>query len=312
MLDKAITRRRADIGLLGVPLVLGVGGSGCATDAKVDLGQQLAALETEAGGKLGATILNTRTGAQINHRGDERFGMCSSFKLALAAIILREVDQGRLALDTFVPIGPTDMVYYAPAVTKNLDKGGMTVSALAEAAQVLSDNVAANKLLGLIGGPAGFTKQMRSLGDRFTRLDRLEPELNNVTPGDPRDTTTPDAMAMSLAKMLTTNWLSASSRALLLQWMEKTATGTKRIRAELPPAWRSGNKTGTGLTPNGPDRYNDVAITWPTIGPNAGTPYVITAFYESPVNSEEVRDLDQAVLASVGQLAAVWIKAGLV
>jgi beta-lactamase class A len=312
MLDKVVTRRSAGIGLLGVPLMLGVGGSGCATAAKVDLGQKLATLETEAGGKLGATILNTKTGAQIGHRGDERFGMCSSFKLALAAIILREVDQGLLALDTFVPIGPTDMVNYAPAVTKNLDKGGMTVSALAEAAQVLSDNVATNKLLGLIGGPAGFTAKLRELGDNVTRLDRLEPDMMLVPAGDPRDTTSPNAMAMSVGKILTTDWLKPASRALLIEWMEKTATGAKRIRAGLPSDWRSGDKTGTGLAPDSPDRYNDIAITWPKTGPRAGTAYVITAYYESPVKSEDMRDVDQAVLASVGRLAAEWIVAGLV
>lgn len=306
----SLTRRSIGTGLLGAPFLLGL--SGCATEARIDLGQKLGALETEAGGKLGAAILNTRTGRQISHRGDERFGMCSSFKLALAAIILREVDQGRLALDQFVPIGPTDMVYYAPAVTKNLDKGGMTVSALAEAAQVLSDNVATNKLLGLIGGPAGFTEKLREIGDNVTRLDRLEPDMMLVPAGDPRDTTSPSAMAMSVGKMLTTDWLSPQSRALLIGWMEKTATGTKRIRAGLPSAWRSGDKTGTGLAPDSPDRYNDIAITWPSSGPGAGTPYIITAYYESPVKSEDMRDVDQAVLASVGRLAAEWIEAGLV
>jgi len=310
MFLRTLNRRQAAFSLIGIPLLGSA--AGCATEGSVDLAAKLATLETTAGGKLGAAILNTRTGRQISHRGNERFGMCSTFKLALAAIILREADQDRLALDTFIPIGPGDMVSYAPAVNANLDKGGMSVGALAEAAQVLSDNVATNKLLSFIGGPSGFTSQFRALGDTVTRLDRLEPELNRVPVGDPRDTTSPSAMALSVGKMLTTDWLTSSSRAVLIGWMEKTATGTKRLRAGLPTDWRSGDKTGTGLAPDGPDRYNDIALVLPKSGPGAGTPYIITAYYESPVKSDAMRDVDQAVLAAVGRLAAEWIAAGVI
>lgn len=278
--------------------------SGCASFAQARGGEALAALETRFGGRLGATILNTRSGESISHRADERFGMCSSFKLALAGVILRQADEGKLSLETFVPIGQADMVYFAPVVMKNLSAGGMTIGAMAEAAQVFSDNVATNKLLDLLGGPAGFTAQLRAIDDTVTRLDRKEPEMMQVPIGDPRDTTSPFAMAQTCSRILTTNYLSEASRATLIGWMEKTTTGSKRIRAGLPTEWRSGDKTGTGLAPGTPDRYNDIAITWPSVGPNAGVPFIITAFYESPVKSEDMRDIDQSVLAEVGRLAA--------
>jgi beta-lactamase class A len=288
--------------------------SGCSTlrtSQRAD--SALADLERRAGGKLGATILNTRTGKSISHRGDERFGMCSSFKLALAALILRKADRGELDLETFVPITSSDMVYFAPVVTENLSKGGMTIGALAEAAQVFSDNVATNKLLAMLGGPTGFTAALRETGDEQTRLDRLEPDMMLVSVGDPRDTTTPFAMAHTVAKMTTTKWLSDNARTKLLGWMEATKTGSKRIRAGLPADWRSGDKTGTGMAPkHGPDRYNDIAIAWPTGGVNRGAPIVITGYFESPVKSETVRDEDQAVLAELGKIAVELLKAGVI
>lgn len=304
------SRRTLSLGLLAATLPLAGGLQGCASAGDGVGAGALEAIEARFGGKLGATILNTRSGRSVSHRGGERFGMCSSFKLALAGIILRQADEGKLSLDTFVPIAQSDMVYFAPVVTKNLARGGMTVGAMAEAAQVFSDNVATNKLLDLIGGPAGFTGQLRALGDTVTRLDRKEPEMMQVSVGDPRDTTSPDAMARTCARLLTTAYLSDASRRTLIGWMEATTTGSKRIRAGLPQAWRSGDKTGTGLAPNGPDRYNDIAITWPAAGPNASVPYIITAFYESPVKSEDMRDIDQLVLAEVGRLAAERAVAG--
>ncbi|MVZ96138.1 class A beta-lactamase [Sphingorhabdus sp. IMCC26285] len=303
MLELSLSRRQINLGLTTIGFALA---SGCSTLGTAGGAETaLAELERSAGGKLGATILNTRTGQSISHRGGERFGMCSSFKLALAALILRKADGGELDLDSFVPITSSDMVYFAPVVTENLAKGGMTIGAMAEAAQVFSDNVATNKLLAILGGPAGFTAAMRAIGDVQTRLDRLEPEMMLVDVGDPRDTTTPFAMAHTVAKMTTTNWLSVGARTKLLGWMEATKTGSKRIRAGLPADWRSGDKTGTGMAPkHGPDRYNDIAIAWPNGGVNKGAPIIITGYYESPVKSETMRDEDQAVLAELGKISA--------
>jgi beta-lactamase class A len=268
---------------------------------------ELAELERRSGGRLGAAFLVPSTGATIAYRGGERFGMASSFKLVLAAVILREADQGRLSLTTQLPISRSDLLGNSPMVEENLARGQMTIQALAEAAQRTSDNAATNILLRHLGGPEAFTAKLRELGDTTTRLDRYEPEMMVVAPGDQRDTTTPDAMAATLAKILTTEWLSPRSNALLTEWMVATRTGLKRIRAGLPGDWKAGDKTGTGMgeAPPVPDRYNDIAITWPPTRP----PLIITAYYESPVRSETMRDEDMAVLAQVGAVASRWVMA---
>jgi beta-lactamase class A len=74
----------------------------------------------------------------------------------------------------------------------------MMLDELCAAASTVSDNTAANLLLASIGGPAGLTTYARSLGDMVTRLDRIEPDLNEAVSGDPRDTTTPAAMLADL------------------------------------------------------------------------------------------------------------------
>lgn len=103
----------------------------------------------------------------------------------------------------------------------------MTVAALGAATVTWSDNTAANLLVAELGGPAGWTRYARSLGDTISRLDRLEPDLNTAIPGDPRDTTTPDATIPDLDAVLLRNALSDASRLRLMGWMlASTITGT--------------------------------------------------------------------------------------
>jgi len=261
----------------------------------------LPALEHWSGGRLGVCILDSATGRRLEHRTDERFAMCSTFKLPLAAAILREADRGKLSLDATIPVSKADLVMHAPVVEANLAKGSMTIRALAEAAQKQSDNAAANLLLKQIGGPAGFTQFFRDLDDQTTRSDRLEPEMNRWKPGDDRDTTTPTAMAATIGKILTGDVLAPASRELLIQWMIDTKTGAKRIRAGLPQDWRAGDKTGTGYD-DVCGKVNDIAIAWPP----GKAPLIITAYYNTAGPADDVSDKDQAVLADVGRIAAKW------
>jgi beta-lactamase class A len=254
------------------------------------------------GGRLGFCLLDTANGEIMGNRVDERFAMCSTFKLPLAAAILQETDRGKLKLDQWVSYSQADMVAFAPVTGKNLEKGGMTVLALAEAAQKFSDNPAANLLMKLIGGPVGLTAILRGWGDDITRLDRTEPEMNRVLPGDARDTTTPRAMAKTMQHFLLGDVLSPASRALLISWMIATETGAKRIRAGLPGDWRAGDKTGTANGSHVSNKYNDVAITWPP----GKAPFIITSYYDTATRTEDMRDEDQAVLAEVGRIAARW------
>ena len=261
---------------------------------------ELAALEQRSGGRLGALILDTGSGRMMGHRMDERFGMCSTFKLSLAAAIMKLAEQEELSLDTVLPYSEADFVYHAPVTRRNVSDGGMSIMALAKAATVTGDNTAANLLLRYIGGPAELTNFWRSLGDEVSRLDRYELELNLVRSGEIQDTTSPRAMALSMANFLTTDTLSISSRKTLTSWMIESSTGMKRIRAGLPENWLQGDRTGSFIAPGYANKYNDLAIFWPP----GRSPVIVVGFYEADGYYPVVRDQDQAVLAELGRIAA--------
>lgn len=229
----------------------------------------IAKLEARSGGRLGVAYLDLSSGATFGYRQDERFAMCSTFKYLAAAATLRRVDQGKERLDQRVSIKAADLLPHSPVTREHL-ADGMTLAQLCEAAITQSDNAAGNLLLARFGGPAGLTAFVRTLGDKVTRLDRMEPHLNSAVAGDPRDTTSPRAMLGSLKAVAVDDALSAASRAQLTAWLIANQTGDKRIRAGLPKNWRVGDKTGTGA--NG--TYNDLAIAWPP----QGKPVLITTY----------------------------------
>lgn len=217
--------------------------------------------------------------------------MCSTFKVFAAAAVLKRVDEKKEQLDRFVRYGEAQLLAYAPVTRAHVSEGGMTVEALCAAAITQSDNTAGNLLLEAIGGPKGFTEFARSLGDEFTRLDRIEPELNDVEPGDERDTTTPAAIAEDLQRLLTADVLSQESRARLENWMVENETGAKMIRASVPPVWRVGDKTGR----SGKGASNDIAI----LRPPTGGPVFLAIYLDAPRESSEERDSMVAEAAKI-------------
>ena len=219
----------------------------------------IAAIEKRVGGRLGVAVLDTATGRRIGHRAGERFAMCSTFKLLLAGAVLHQVDAGRETLDRWMAYTKKDILPVSPVAQANLAEGGMTLARMAEAIIEDSDNTSANALIALLGGPHAVTAYVRSLGDPVTRLDRTELSLNTAITGDPRDTTTPDAMLDDLERLTLGDALSRASREKLTAWLIACNTAASRIPAGLPKSWKSGNKTGTG----GNGATNNVAIVWP-------------------------------------------------
>ena len=229
--------------------------SAAATDDHV-AAARFAELESRFGTRLGVYAVDSATGQELSHRADERFPMCSTFKvLAAAAVLDRNPTEH---LDLRLRYRPTDVVPFSPITESHVD-GGLTIRELCDAAIRYSDNTAGNLLLDDLGGPGEVTTFARSLGDRVTRLDRREPELNSAVPGDDRDTTSPRAIAADYRELVLGSRLDEADRALITGWLVGNTTGGTRIRAGLPADWRVGDKTGAG-------RYgvvNDVAIAWP-------------------------------------------------
>ncbi|HYW58676.1 MAG TPA: class A beta-lactamase [Polaromonas sp.] len=258
--------------------------------------QTLRQIEAASGGRLGAAMLDTQTGASYAYRGTERFPMCSTFKFLAAAQVLSRVDKGQEQLDRRILVRASDIIEHSPATKPRVGGVPMTLAELCEATITLSDNAAANLMLKEMGGPLGLTAYMRSLGDDITRLDRFEPELNESTPGDPRDTTTPEAMLQSMQRIVLGTALTASSRAQITRWLQDNKTGDRKLRALLPAGWRVGDKTGGGNHGSN----NDIGIFWPP----GRAPILVTAYLTQTKAELPVRD---RAIAEVGQLVAAMV-----
>lgn len=217
-------------------------------------------VEKRMQGRIG--VFAIRGSQTLSHRTSERFAYCSTFKWVLGAAILRQVDEGQLDLGQMLSYSEKDLLIHSPVTRDHLGEGRMSVGDLCAATIGTSDNAAANLLEPLVGGPAGLQAFVRDLGDNTMRFDRMETELNSNLPGDPRDTTSAEAMTWLLRKVFETEALSKASRGRLLAWMKDTSTGAHRIPAALPKGWALAHKTGTGM--NG--AVNDVAILFPPQG----------------------------------------------
>jgi beta-lactamase class A len=297
-----ISKRQFARGLAALSALAALHGGPREARAEAELADRLteafARIESASGGRLGVALFDSETGMQTGHRADERFPMCSTSKLLSVAAILKRIDTGKLAYDKRITYAAADLVTYSPVTERHLEDG-MTILDLCEAALTVSDNTAANLLLAELGGPAGVTSFARALGDLVTRLDRTEPALNEAEPGDPRDTTSPIAIASNLRAITRAGVLNDISAGRLVGWLLASRTGDARLRAGLPRGWRVGDKTGSG----GNGTTNDVAIVWPP----GRSPIYVSAYLTETTAPPAQRE---ATLASVARAVAEIVGAG--
>jgi len=250
---------------------------------------RVADLEKKNGGRIGVAAYDTGVKKRIAYRADERFLMCSTFKLLLVAATLRRVDEGTENLHRHVTYTQADLLGWAP-VTRLHVADGMDVIDICAAAINHSDNTAANLLYTPLGGPAGVQHfAQANLSDWISSIDRSEPALNY--PDGDKDTTMPSAMLGNLRNILLEDVLKAESRKLITGWMIGNTTGDTGLRAGLPTDWQVGDKTG-----NGSGAHNDLAIA----APPGRRPILISAF----TMGCGAPDDDKGTLADLGRIVA--------
>jgi beta-lactamase class A len=215
-----------------------------------------APLERDFDARLGVYAVDTGTGRELAHRADERFGYASTHKVFSAAAVLQRTSLEGLA--KVLHYTQADLQPNSPVTEKHVTTGISLRDAI-DAAVRYSDNTAANLLFRELGGPAGLAAALRGIGDTTTHADRTEPGLNDLAPGDVRDTSTPRAMASSLRAFTVGTALPPEKRTVLTDMMRANKTGAALIRAGAPAGWTVGDKTGTG----GYGTRNDIAVVWP-------------------------------------------------
>ena len=242
--------------------------AGPQTKVERALGDLIRTTEDRMDARIGVHVHQAGSDWAWEHRGGERFLMASVFKSVLCGAVLAAADRGALDLDEPLEIRPGEIHSHAP-VTRPRAGQTMTVSDLCLATLDQSDNGAANLLIDRLGGPGAVTSFLRAIGDDTTRLDRKEPDVNIFAPGDPRDTTTPSAIAATWQNLLLGDALSADSRGRLTRWMSLGGVTQALIRPHVPAGWAVADKSGGGrgytrnivamLSP-GPEEHYLVAI----------------------------------------------------
>ncbi|MFE1847915.1 class A beta-lactamase, partial [Streptomyces sp. NPDC059515] len=207
------------------------------------------------------------SGRSVRYAPDTMFPQCSLLKTLAAAAVLRDLDRDGEVLARRIRYTEADLVEGSDRTRENLATG-MTVAALCDVAIRFSDNTAANLLLRELGGPTAITRFARSTGDRVTRLDRWETELNSAEPWRTTDTTSPSAIGRTYARLVLGDALNRCDRSRLTDWLLRNETSGTRLRAGLPGTWTVADKTGGG--PYGTN--NNVGIAWT----DDGSPLVLS------------------------------------
>jgi len=216
-------------------------------------------VEANLDARVGITVEDKETNQNWQYHADDRFPMNSTFKTLACAALLARVDSGQEQLERIVTFDESEIVTYSPITEARVGPLGMSLGELCEATMSMSDNSAANFILEAIGGPQVLTQFLRSIGDEVTRLDRWETDLNEALPGDERDTTTPNAMAMTLEQLVLGETLSLESRQKLENWLKGNEVGDDLLRAGVPDDWEIGDRTGAG----GYGSRSIAAVMWP-------------------------------------------------
>lgn len=289
------------------------------------LEREIARLGKASGGVTGATAIHLETGRRVTLNGADRFPMASSYKVPIAVQLLTLVDQGKVRLDQMIELKSSDLHPGSGTLTGLFNKPGVALSVrnLMELMLLISDNSATDVCLRLAGGGEAVTARMKELGLNgitvsrptigmisdwlgLTEADWSSEELKykrtlndeerkaaaKKFAADPRDTSTPDAMAELLVKIYRKDLLKRESAELLYDIMRRCQTGDARLKGILPAGTEVAHKTGTigGTT-------NDVGII--TLPDNAGhvaiAVFIKVSEKEVPQRERVIAELARAV-----------------
>lgn len=201
--------------------------------------RRIAQLADGTRGRIGVYAIDLSSGDEVSVLGDQFFPMASTSKVAVAATYLAGVDEGRWGLTS---------EWQLPR------QGGAHVPAyrLIELMISKSCNDCTDALLDAVGGPAAVNAWVKKAGISGFNLNRNiralirdDGEVDPASVVDTRDAATPRAMGQLLAGIYQGRWLSSSSRQVILDSMEQTTTGKRRMRSAVPLSAKLAHKTGT-------------------------------------------------------------------
>ncbi len=289
---------------------------------------RLAEIEKTVKGRLGAAIVTPSV--SYYSKKNERFSLQSVMKLMVAMAALDQVDQGRWKLEEKFVFKRSDLSLFFQPIADQLgkkDQMSVTLEQCIELTVTESCSASGDFLIRQMGGTSVVNAFLKKNQIDELSVDREERDLQTNILGiswkaeyidekklqadidripesqldlsyqryqkDPRDTTTPAAMAKLLQKLVTGKLLSAESTKYLLGVMEQTKTGADRLPAGIANGWKLGHKTGTSSSHKGvAAATNDVGF----VRNSKGDWIVIVALVgdsraEAKIRAEAIRDV---------------------
>jgi beta-lactamase class A len=262
------------------------------------LDQRLSEIGGGFAGHVGIAVRDLEAGRTMHFNGLERFPQQSVSKLWVALAALDLVDEGDLELDESARIGREDLtVFHQPIrdIVKARGSFRSDYDDLIERALTRSDNTANDRVLRRVGGPeavqeflddnelasirfgtdertkqsliAGLEWQQRfSMGKVFYDARDEVPEARRRRAfetylADPMDGASPVGIVAALGLLAQGKLLSEESTNYILDVLERTRSGPRRLKGAVPAGWTIGHKTGTGQFFDGEQSgYNDIGI----------------------------------------------------
>jgi beta-lactamase class A len=291
------------------------------------LRERLTTIAASFPGKVGIFVRNIETGEEVGVNPDDQFPMASTYKVAVMVQVFREAEAGRLSLIERVPLSEADrrlgsglLPYIAPGLNP-------TIHDLVLLMITLSDNEATDLLLKRVGAK-NVTAMLRQLGIQGMRVDRstqeligdwltsANPSLRGVSGAelfalperltsltrdqteradrafvdDPRDHTSPKAMADLLTKIFHAQAASEKSCKDMLEIMQQQQLRT-RIHRYLENA--------TVASKNGTIGYvtNDVGIV------SANKHHFVVSVYTLKANSSVTTEQAEDLIGGIARVA---------
>jgi beta-lactamase class A len=267
------------------------------------LKNQLASITADKSATVGVAIKGWN-GDTLSIHGDQPFPMQSVFKYHIGVVMLAHIDQGKFKLNQKVKVDEKELLpgLYSPLRDKNPQGGTFTIAQLIEYAISVSDNVACDVLLCLLGGPEVVEAYFHQLAIKDISIKINEEVMQGNWNMQYKNWTTPKATNEALQLLYENKRpiLSKKSHAYLWKVMRNTSTGKMRLKGQLPKGTVVAHKTGwsgknkeLGVTA----AVNDIGIVFL----NKKQYFYISVFV---TDSREDNETNEKIIADVCK--AVW------
>ncbi|WP_026082292.1 serine hydrolase [Mastigocladopsis repens] len=247
------------------------------------LTQELASLKTAVQNLAAGTpnltpgvfLVDLDNGSYVDVNGSSSFSSASTIKIPILVALFQDVDAGKIRLDETLTmqkemvVGGSGDMQYKSAGTQ------FTVMEVATKMMTISDNTAANMLIGRLGGIEVLNQRFRSWGLTTTAIRNPLPDLQGT------NTTSPKELGNLMAMLSKGNLVSVSSRDRILDIMRRT------VRNHLLP-------TGLGQGATIAHKTGDIGTTLADAGlveMSTGKRYIIAVMVQRPNNDASAEKL---------------------